>query len=335
MTMDKDPLLRRLRDADPVPSRSTLGTSTSRAADELLRQITTSDLEASDLSRAPSRRRFVAAVTAALLALLGLTLIVRIAADDSATAAELLHDASVIAANTPGAASQGKYLYAKTVSEQLTTSGTQQEPWSAVLPVTLETWVAGDGSGRHRSEIGDPVFLGPRDRSRWEQVGSPPFGGGFTDTVFPAGSLPYEDVRTLPVGLLELRAELLDQVEGEELPTEVGLFLRVGELLAHADAPPELRSALFEVASQLHGVELLGEVTDPIGRTGVAVGITYTEVGTRLRAVTIFDLRTSAILAQERILLERASWIDADPGTRLSFTAYLKSGRTDSLTRPV
>jgi hypothetical protein len=120
-------------------------------------------------------------------------------------------------------------------------------------------------------------------------------------------------------------------VTSENLPEAVAVFNRVGELLSRSDAPPALRAALYRVASRLPGVELIGETTDPEGRAGVAVGMTYEESGSAVRVLMVFEPDTSVLLAQERILLEPASWVDAPPGTRLSFVAYLASGRTDSV----
>lgn len=48
------------------------------------------------------------------------------------------------------------------------------------------------------------------------------------------------------------------------------------------------------------------------------------------RVAMIFDAETSALLAHEQVLLETAGWIDARPGTRIAYTAYLESGRTTS-----
>jgi hypothetical protein len=58
-----------------------------------------------------------------------------------------------------------------------------------------------------------------------------------------------------------------------------------------------LRSALYQVASRLPGVQLLGTVTDGIGRRGFAVQ--YTSRG--WRNVLIFDPTTSALPGQKTV----------------------------------
>jgi hypothetical protein len=48
-------------------------------------------------------------------------------------------------------------------------------------------------------------------------------------------------------------------------------FVKVGDLLRETDAPPALRSALFQVAAHIPGVKALGTVSDHAGRSGVGV----------------------------------------------------------------
>lgn len=144
-------------------------------------------------------------------------------------------------------------------------------------------------------------------------------------------ALSYEDVNSLPSERDELLEYLRGNVDDQDLPTDIAVLLRIGELLARGDAEPGERSALYRAVAGLPRIELLEPTVDPVGRPGVAVGMTYEDSGSRVRVELIFDQETSELLATERILLERASWVDADPGTRLSFVAYLESGRTDSI----
>lgn len=331
---ESDPLVRRLADANPVPPEETRGESLSPKADVLLAQITSGRRNrVVTRLRARRGRRLVAIVSAVAVALAGVALLLLSGEESPATASELLLRTSAIAADRKGPTGVGSYLYSRTRAEQLTTSGVEAEAWSVVVPIEEETWVAADGSGRIRSVIGDPRFLGPRDRARWRAAGSPELASGVSDDVFPAESLPYKDVSGLPTDSSELLDQLQEQVVSEELPTKVGVFLRVAELLARGDAPPELRAALYETAARLPGVQLVGETIDPIGRPGVAVAMSYRNSGAQIRVSMIFDDDTSALLAWEKTLLERAPWVDAEPGTRLSFVAYVRAGLAESIDR--
>lgn len=331
---ETDPLIRRLADANPVPPEETRGESHSPKADDLLAQITTGQKVTFGRVRVHRGRRLVAIASAMVVVIAGLAVLLLAGEESPATASELLLRASAIAADRQGPTGEGRYLYSKTRAEQLTISGVSTDAWSIVVPIEEETWVAADGSGRIRLAVGEPRFPGPRDRSRWRAAGSPDFAAPASDDQFAPGSLVYEDVNELPADSGDLLAELREQVSSEDLPTDIAVFLRIAELLARGDARPELRASLYEVAAHLRGVQLVGETTDPIGRRGVAVAMDYRNAGAEIRVVMIFDDDTSELLAHEETLLQRASWVDAEPGTRISFVAYLRAGLADSVLAP-
>jgi len=47
----------------------------------------------------------------------------------------------------------------------------------------------------------------------------------------------------------------------------------------------------------------------------------------------IIDARTSALLAEEDVILESVSWIDAKPPVVIGYATYLESGVVESLPR--
>ena len=81
------------------------------------------------------------------------------------------------------------------------------------------------------------------------------------------------------------------------------------------------------------GVELIGDARDHAGRPGVAVAKTSAYTGLRQRNVLIFDPRTSALLGEEDVLLERATWLDAQPPVVIGYAVYLDSRVVESLPR--
>lgn len=196
----------------------------------------------------------------------------------------------------------------------------------ALVPRNRELWVAPDGSGRIRETVGKPVFLGERDRADWEAAGSPSLDYAINQDFGPGGLL-YEDFARLPTDPNALAAAIrarADKPSGP--PVDVEMFVIVGDLLREPGAPPQLRSALYEVAARIDGVELVGKVTDRAGRPGVAVAMTTDYWGAKQRFTLIFDPATSAVLAEERVLLERADWTDAEPPAVIGYTTYLESG---------
>lgn len=328
---ESDPVLERLADANPVPDVEVDRTGLSSTAEDVLAQLFTDRPSRSggpDPRRKRTRRAAAAGVVIA--SLLGATLILRGGGDAPASASELLLQTAAIAGDRESAIQEGEYLYSKVETDQLITHEGSRG-WSAVLPAVEEHWVAGDGSGRVRSTFGEPRFFGSRDQERWEAAGAQEFASGISDKTFLAGALTYEDLSLLPTRPSALDEVLRDNVSSQALPSDVGVFLSAGRLLASGSASPELRAALYRLASQLPGVELIGDTTDPSGRPGVAVAMTYSESGAAVQVLMIFEAETSVLLAQESILLERASWVDAEAGTRLWSTVYLETGWTESI----
>ncbi len=321
---ETDPLIRRLAEMNPIlEAERPLGP----AAEELLGRITSGG-QPPRLRPGTALRLLVA--TGVVASVVAWVLVVRVGERAPATAAEALNAAAVVAEDAEATGGEGPYVYARTQAEQLTTSGQREGRWSAIQALTEETWIAPDGSGRVRTVFGDLRFPGPRDEARWRASGAPVFPSGTSDDEFSAGVLSYEDLGSLPVDPEELLTFLRNEVASEGIPGDAGVFLRIGQLLSRGDAPPELRAGLYLAAASLEGIELIGEVTDPAGRAGIGVGMTYEEMGASVQIVMIFDEETSELLAQTQTLLQRAPWVDAEPGTRLSYISYLASARTGS-----
>ena len=102
-------------------------------------------------------------------------------------------------------------------------------------------------------------------------------------------------------------------------------------MLRETYASPELRAALFQIASGLPGVELIGDVTDEEGRPGVAVG--YPSDG--LRHDLIFDPNTSVLLGERTVVTDPSSSEEAQHlrvGDVIGWAVYLSSGVVDSTT---
>jgi len=329
---EHDPLMERLAEANPVPPSDVHGEGSSATVDRLLADLTGGGARPSlEPRRSRPWKRSIVVATALVVVIVSITFVLQRAGDAPASASELLRRTAEVAANRRAPRIEGAYIYTMTKGEQLRTSNQGGDNWSVVLPVVEEMWVAENGSGRLRSVVGEPRFLGPRDRARWEAAGSPEFAAGVSDHTFPEGTLAYENANSLPATLPELEGEVREEVASRDVPIDIAVFQRVGELLSRSDAPPSLRAALYRLAARLPGVSLIGDTTDASGRAGVAVGLTYKVSGARVRVLMIFDEETSALLSQERILLDRAPWVDAEPGTRLASVTYLASGRVDSV----
>jgi hypothetical protein len=109
------------------------------------------------------------------------------------------------------------------------------------------------------------------------------------------------------------------------------MFFTIGNMLRQQSAPPAVRAALYKVGAGIPGVEFLGPVHDRAGRPGVAVSMTSAYSGLRQRNVLILDQRTSALLAEETVLLEAAKWMDAKPPVVVGYATYLEAAIVERL----
>ena len=96
----------------------------------------------------------------------------------------------------------------------------------------------------------------------------------------------------------------------------------VGDLLRESNASAQLRSALFQVAAGIPGVELVGNVSDPDGRKGVSVALTTNGV----RSELIFDPQNSVLLAERQTIVSAVSDLDFPVGTVIGSMTFLQSG---------
>ena len=245
-----------------------------------------------------------------------------------ARAAEALRSAARIAESQPSRkmASADVYSYTKVNGASLVTVG-DGTGYSALVPVVIETWVALDGSGRRVSSIGLPVLLGRRDRDKWQAAGRPPLGEAeASDVSFGPGKLSEAEVEALPTDPERLFEAIKERATATDTPVSAEMLVVVADLLSSPAAAPELRAGLYRVAAEIPGIELIGRTTDPVGRQGIAVAITSDYSGALSRRELIFSPHDARLLAEREILLEQVPWLDADPPTTISYSAYLESG---------
>jgi hypothetical protein len=345
-------VMKRLEAANPVDASDLEEWPTSDRAHDILRRVVSTSPHGTE--RRPPRRRFprlalpaVAVIAAVVIAVLFVP-IPGARRGESAAVAEVLHAAARVAARQPQTVLPAHgYRYTKSKdayrvlydacslpsSKRLTCPAPPPDDWafSVLVPHTREIWVASDGSGRLLVKSGEPRFLGPRDKSEWEAAGSPELGRrGTSDESFGPGGLSYTDFSEYSTEPDELYDQIRRKAEGHGPSTNAEMLVLVGDLLRETVAPPDLRAALFSVAARIPDVELVGEVTDPAGRRGVAVARTSDDAGFLERNELIFDPETSELLAERQVLLERVDWIDADPGSVIGYAVYLDSGVVDS-----
>jgi hypothetical protein len=346
--MRTEDVMKRLEAANPVDSSDLENWPASDRGHEILRRVVSAPIRRTE--RRPHRRfpRLVlpAVAVSAVVAIAMLFVLVPGARHGaSAAAAEVLHAAARVAEKQPQIPMPARgYRYTSSEDAYLVyhddcsiptksdaTPLTCEAAFSVLVPHTREIWVAPDGSGRLLVKTGEHRFLGPQDEADWEAAGRPQLDRpGRSDESFRPGGLSYTDFSEYSTDPDELYDQIRGKAEGHGPSSDAEMLVLVGDLLRENVAPPDLRAAFFRVAARIPGVELVGEVTDPAGRKGVAVARTSDDAGFLERNELVFDPDTSELLAERQILLERVDWIDAEPGTVIGYAVYLESGIVES-----
>jgi hypothetical protein len=204
----------------------------------------------------------------------------------SAAAAVLTQAAAAATSQPPlPALGAGQYYYQANIEVQGCTMVLPDN--SAVYyegPNTHRNWVASDGSGSIQL-VADPGghWLTPQDQAKWQAAGSPKNYCGSTTGMLPLTSdaailaLPTDPkaLRSLITqGRVDDIGQVLppqDQCSRTDACTTAREFDVVNNLLTNPVAVNRLGAVLYQILSQLPGVELVGTRTDALGRTGTAV----------------------------------------------------------------
>jgi hypothetical protein len=284
--------------------------------------------------RARPRRRLLAgaALAVALASLsiaVGASLRSGSSTEPALAAGPLLEQLARIASIQPSAIpGPNQYLY--TASHSLTASDTEL-PGGIYCQVVFQeyrqNWIAANGEGLFRESDGPAHYLSAREAAACKAAPAQP--AGESDTWAAPGCLSIDPIPLgrLPRDPTRLRERLLTgKVEGGP-PGPAEAFTQVGDLLRETDAPPALRAALYRAAAGLPGVKSLGTVTDQLGRHGL--GLAFDSHGTRHEL--IFSATTSALLAEQDVLVGRIPGVDAVRGTVLGWSTYSAGRVVDRL----
>ena len=299
--------------------------------------------------RSQARRLLVPIGSAATLAAIAVALIVAQSASSpneaEAAADRALHAAGAAAAAQPAPEipGPGQFLYVRSRDAYLDMTGSAvavaaegtkpaaAAPGYAVLiPHEREIWLARDGSLKIRQRtVGEPVFPRPSDRAAWIAAGSPDLSGARDmDIEEQSGYDPFAEPLALPSdvdALDDLVRDRARQHSAKQNSSDLApySFTQIGDLLRERALPPDVRSAVYEVATRIDGVEL---VTQADGT--VTVGILDHGIE---RTIT-FDPRTGALLAESDIVASRDNDMlpGAAPGTVAGRAEHLSWGVVDS-----
>ncbi len=342
-----DELVARLQ---PVRDEDLAREASSEDADALFARIVAQrdDVRGSQPLRDPLRRGRRWLIAAAATALAATVALLAIDAGPSpevvSPAAAALRDAADTARAQDGIP-PGKYLYVRSANATLAIGAVDDsnperylDCCEALVPHDRELWLGdepGDARLRER-RAGSLKFLSEEERERWIRLGRPrleaktPFSGilaGIPPRAWYDGPLDLPSDADEIYEQFEQAAERSTREPGVPFDVHVrtAMFQHFSDVLREARATPEQRAAAYEALARVPGLTLLGEVTDHLGRSGVAVALDVVDnepSGFLYRYVLVFDPETADLLEERREILSGNRYRGLPAGTTEAYATY-------------
>ncbi|MEU4233578.1 CU044_5270 family protein [Nonomuraea sp. NPDC026600] len=217
------------------------------------------------------------------------------------------------------------------INQKIVKLKTSELPYQAFTSDTQESWRAmkpGEASRFAAHQDVRVTFGSPQDEADWKAAGSPALAEKRPATRDDSSerilsidnpSLTIQNISQLPTGqdALKRRLDTLFKQSPNSAQTGMTVYLwQTGVDLMTAPIKPGTRSALFKVLADQNGLTSQGQVTDAVGRTGVALSTTGDD-GVEFRM--IINEETAELLQYEvvqkgqpllRVALERMGWAD-------------------------
>jgi hypothetical protein len=271
--------------------------------DEMARARARERLRAAATTPAVERSRHLVALGAGAVAVAAAIALAVLLGPDGAAVAQL-HALARVASGRELAAGDRPVVYERI--ESLGIDAFQRvetgEEGRVLVRRVHERWRSPDGSVLEVRRVLETSFPTPADERLAETLG---FVVAPSERLeLDPGAVPYPDLAALPLDPSDLLDRIREGWTGRRLTTDAQLLDAIGELLARGDASPDLRAALFEAAARLDGVELLGTVTDRLGREGVGLAAGSGQG----RVVVVVDPRSTFLLSIEEHVGGGVTW---------------------------
>ncbi|MFD1544865.1 CU044_5270 family protein [Nonomuraea guangzhouensis] len=219
----------------------------------------------------------------------------------------------------------------KDITRKMVKLKTSELPYQAFTSDTQESWRAmkpGEANRFAGHQDVNVTFGSPQDEADWKAAGSPALVDKKPTTHDESSerilsidnpSLTIQNISRLPTGqdAMKRRLDTLFKQSPNSARTGMTVYLwQTGVDLMTAPITPGTRSALFKVLAEQKGITSQGQVTDAVGRTGVALS-TAGDDGVEFRM--IINEETAELLQYEvvqkgqpllRVALERMGWAD-------------------------
>jgi hypothetical protein len=224
--------------------------------------------------------------------------------------AALLREIAERTAGLPDDTGTGSYAHVEMQGWYLNTEVDGVRVTSVVVPQRRSTWRAADGSGRDRRSWLLPS--GEREESDRD------LGPGGLSSGWPE-PLSADDER--------LAEQLAEGHPARNGPAE--RFVAVTDAYQHVPIAPAVRAAMLRYLAATDGLVLVGDVTDRVGRPGIAVALDSDYGGLPTRYTVIVDPGSGRVLGFEETLTQDAGKLNVAIPSVISYTSYLVGEFTD------
>jgi hypothetical protein len=251
------------------------------------------------------------------------------------TAAEALRRAARAALDAPAPFPRAdQYFYVHSSRIDLTTPEPPRPGEAGLVTTERRFWISLERPGHLEQRFVAARFPGATEAQR--RAGEEQVRG--LSKTYPLGrahrfhlgdfKLTREQLLAFPTDPRTVYDRLRANVGGRGHSPDGEVFTEIGDALREQPAPAALRAGLYGALALIPGIELVGDVTDRVGRRGVAVA--FTEIG--VRNELIFDPDTSELLAERSVLLDpKAAEIPLPAGTVIGDSVYLERAVADEL----
>ncbi|MFI6280317.1 CU044_5270 family protein [Streptomyces sp. NPDC050988] len=234
----------------------------------------------------------------------------------------------------PQERAHGAYSYTKTWGWWLNTAGDVPGGTASVaVPTVTESWITKDGSGRQRSEYGEPIYPNPKQSEVAKEAGLIA-GTGVEDRYYGLGKVPTTEgdewgkIAPFSTNPRELVKQL------NEVNWEGGLIANgVSDLLNYAarsgPVPPRLRAAALRVLAQTLGLDVATTMTWQ-GQHVLAVSQSEGYQGSTQRESVLFDPETGYPIGFESALFGHPRSLNITVPATLSVGETLRRGTVAS-----
>jgi hypothetical protein len=242
------------------------------------------------------------------------------------TAAYVLNQAaSAAAASSQPVPRPGQFIYVSSVGSGQVTDMSPAGGKSWLYKQNSQSWLSVDGQRTGLVQLVERGYV----KLPWGPPVPANRGVGTSWISLPPSSCPgaaparstYEFLASLPTDPVRLHTWIYQHLNGQN-PADRQAWIDIGDMLRGMLVPSKLAAALFRVAATIPGARVVAHATNVVGRAGVAVSRSGTEL--------IFDPKTYQLIGEGSVLTKAAKGV-GPAGTVVGASAILRVAVVDHL----